>query len=68
MTYELETFKKVDGTLKSMSKSITDDPEKAIETEVENHGLGTLLAQSKGASGAMLFEHGRINYSKVKEL
>lgn len=67
MTYEVETFKKVDGTLKSISKSVTDDPEWAIETEVEMHGLGKLLAQSKGASGTMLFEHGRINYSKVKE-
>lgn len=64
MTFEVETFKKLDGTLKSVSRSITDDLDWCIETEVEAHGLGTLLAQSKGVSGTLLFQHGRITYKQ----
>jgi hypothetical protein len=60
----IETFKRFNGELRFVSGAITDDLDWAIETEVEAHGLGTLLAQSKGESGALLFQHGRINYTK----
>jgi hypothetical protein len=66
MTYQLETFiKNSDGTRKAVSMSITDDLEWAIETEVKMHGLGVLLAQTKGKSGTLAFEHGMIKYKEL---
>jgi hypothetical protein len=62
MTYIIETFKIIDGALKSVSKALTDDLEWALETEVEAHALGNLVAQTKGAKGILLFQHGRIEY------
>jgi hypothetical protein len=63
MTYIIETFIFIDGALKSVSKSITDDLEWGLEAEVEAHYLGKLVQRSKGPrESILLFEHGRIEY------
>lgn len=64
MTFEIETFKNVNGQLKSVSRSLTDDLEWAIETEVEAHDLGELVAQTKGKSGILAFQRGRVTYKQ----
>lgn len=65
MTFIIEVFKRTDGELKSVSKTITDSLNCGLESAHEENALGALLAQSKGSeSGTLLFQHGRITYKK----